>query len=60
MTIETAIAILKEHQKWRTELIDEAPCTPKQLSEAIETIIAYHESKSKTNDTNTTTRKRKH
>jgi hypothetical protein len=43
MTIERAIEILKEHQKWRLELIDEMPCTPKQLSEAIETIIAYHE-----------------
>jgi hypothetical protein len=51
MTIERAIVILKQHQKWRLGLIDEAPCTPKQLSEAIETIIAYHESKSKTNDT---------
>jgi hypothetical protein len=43
MTIERAIEILKQHQKWRLGLIDEGNYTPKQLSEAIETIIAYHE-----------------
>jgi plasmid maintenance system antidote protein VapI len=41
--LQQSIQVLKEHQAWRKGLVDEMPCTPKALSEAIEIIVSYQE-----------------
>jgi len=39
MTSEQAIRILKEHQKWRQGETDIMACTPKMLTEVIDTVL---------------------
>ena len=43
MKIEQAIEILKHFQIWRMGDIDDLDYTPKELSEAINFIIEYHD-----------------
>lgn len=41
MTLTQAIEILTYHQEWRLGKVDEMPYSPRQLTEAIDTVLDY-------------------
>lgn len=43
MTIKQALEILYQHQKWRLGLTNEMPFTPKELTQALDTILKHFE-----------------